>query len=166
MPVLVSYATKHGSTQDVAEAIAETLDAHGLDVDVLPARQVTDIGRYDAVVVGGALYMGHWHRDALRLLRRHADTLKHRPLALFAMGPMSLEPRVLASARRQLEHALHSVPHLSPVSTAVFGGVVDPSELHFPFNHMPPADARDWDAIRAWAEELATRFAAHAPPHA
>jgi menaquinone-dependent protoporphyrinogen oxidase len=44
MPVLVSYATKHGSTREVAEAIAETLDAHGLDVDVLPARRVTDMG--------------------------------------------------------------------------------------------------------------------------
>ena len=158
MPVLVSYATKHGSTQEVAEAIAETLDAHGIDVDVLPARRVTGVEPYDAVVLGGALYMGRWHRDALRLLRRHADALHRRPLALFAMGPMSLEARELESARRQLEHSLHSVPHLSPVSTAVFGGVVDPSELHFPFNHMPPADARDWDAIRAWAEELATRF--------
>jgi menaquinone-dependent protoporphyrinogen oxidase len=160
MPVLVSYATKHGSTQEVAEAIAETLDASGLNVDVLPARRVTDIGPYDAVVLGGALYMGRWHRDALRLLRRHADALGRRPLALFAMGPMSLEPGELESARRQLERSLHSVPHLSPVSTAVFGGVVDPSELRFPLNRMPATDARDWDAITAWAQELAPRFAA------
>jgi menaquinone-dependent protoporphyrinogen IX oxidase len=74
------------------------------------------------------------------------------------MGPMTLEPGELESARRQLERSLHSVPHLSPVSTAVFGGAVDPGELHFPFNRMPPADARDWDAITAWAQELATRF--------
>jgi menaquinone-dependent protoporphyrinogen oxidase len=163
-PVLIAYATKHGSTQEVAEAIAKTLDSRGFEVHVMPAREVRDVEPYRAVVVGGALYMGRWHRDALRLLRRHADALERRPLAFFAMGPKSVEAAEIETARRELEHSLGSVQHLSPVAITVFGGVIDPGELHFPFNRMAAVDARDWQAIETWAHELATRFAAPSVP--
>ena len=59
------------------------------------------------------------------------------------------------SARKQLDHALEKTPELEPVAVAIFGGVVDPDKLRFPFSHMPASDARDWDAIRAWADEVA-----------
>ena len=65
---LIAYASKHGSTQEVAEQVAQTLRDNGLDVDVRPASSVDDVDAYDALVIGGALYMGHWHRDARRLL--------------------------------------------------------------------------------------------------
>jgi hypothetical protein len=64
------------------------------------------------------------------------------------------EPDV-AAARKQLEKALAAVPELTPASVAVFGGVVDPSALHFPFNRMEASDARDWDAIRTWSGTVA-----------
>jgi menaquinone-dependent protoporphyrinogen oxidase len=158
--VLVAYATKHGSTEEVASDIAATLLTHGLDVDVHPAGEVEGLDGYDAVVLGGALYMGRLHADARRFLKRHRKELSHRPLAVFAMGPQTLGEADVAGSRKQLDRALASVPELEPVSVAIFGGVVVPSELSFPFNRMAATDARDWDAIRRFADELATRLAA------
>jgi menaquinone-dependent protoporphyrinogen oxidase len=162
--ILVAYATKRGSTQDVAEAIAETLRADGHRVDVVAAADVDDVRSYATVVVGGALYTGRWHRDAASFLERHRRALAHVPLAVFAMGPKTIADDDVASARAQLDRALARSP-LEPATVAVFGGVVDPSKLRFPFNRMPASDARDWAAIDAWAEEvgrLDTRADVHA----
>jgi menaquinone-dependent protoporphyrinogen oxidase len=157
--VLIAYATKHGSTQEVAEAIAATLRHHGLAVDVMPAAEVSHLRRYQGVVLGGALYTGRLHKDARHFLKRHADGLAVRSLAVFAMGPRTLEDADVASSRAQLDHALAAVPHLAPVSVAIFGGVVAPKALGFPLNHMTETDARDWAAIETWAAEIAGRFA-------
>jgi menaquinone-dependent protoporphyrinogen oxidase len=161
--VLVAYATKRGSTREVAESVAETLRTTGLDVDVHPAGRERDLSAYDGVVVGGSLYMGRWHRDARRFLARHRRTLANVPVAVFAIGPLRLEQDELAESRRQLDRALADMPGVSPVSVAVFGGVVDPAKLRFPFNRMPASDARDWDAIRAWAEHVSERLRERTP---
>jgi menaquinone-dependent protoporphyrinogen IX oxidase len=76
------------------------------------------------------------------------------------MGPQSLEPAEVRGSREQLDRALAKEPWLEPVSVAIFGGVVDPAKLRFPLNRcMEPSDARDWDAIRSWADGLAETFA-------
>jgi menaquinone-dependent protoporphyrinogen oxidase len=152
---LIAYASKHGSTHEVAEQVADVLRAGGLDVDVRAASSVEDVDAYDAVVIGGALYMGHWHRDARRLLNRLGDKLHERPVFVFGMGPIDLEQKSVEGARKQVDHALAKVPEVEPVSVAIFGGVVHPGELHFPFNHMHETDARDPEAIRAWADDIA-----------
>ena len=139
---LIAYASKHGSTQEVAEQMAETLRGGGLDADVRPAASVVDVAAYDAVVIGGALYMGHWHRDARRLLDRLGEELRERPVFVFGMGPMDLEQKSVEGARKQVDHALAKVPDVKPVSVAIFGGVVHPDALHFPLNRMPESDAR------------------------
>jgi hypothetical protein len=64
----------------------------------------------------------------------------------------------VAGSRRQLEYALAHEPTLRPSAVAVFGGVVDPDKLPFPFSSMQASDARDWDAIEAWATEVAEAF--------
>ena len=154
-PVLVAYATKRGSTREVAEAIGAKLREYGLDVDVRTAEEPGTLAPYCAVVLGGALYMGRLHRDARRFLTSHRDALLQLPVAVFAMGPLTTSDDDVAGARKQLDAALGAVGELRPVSTAIFGGVVDPAKLRFPFNHMPAGDARDWAAIRAWAANLA-----------
>lgn len=158
-PVLVAYGTKKGSTREVAEAIAATLAERGLRVELQPADRVEDVTPYRGVVIGGALYMGRWHRAARRFLRRHRQALAQRPVAVFGMGPQQLEERAVAQSRKQLERALGKVREVRPVSIAIFGGVIDPGKLRFPFNRMPAGDARDWDAIRAWAADVAGRLA-------
>jgi menaquinone-dependent protoporphyrinogen oxidase len=157
--VLVAYATKKGSTCEVAQAVAERLAERDVDVHLEPAREVESLAGVDSVVLGGALYMGRLHPDARRFLKHHRKALAALPVAVFAMGPLTLEQRDVDGSRRQLDRALSAAPEIQPVSVAIFGGVVDPSKLRFPFNRMPASDARDWDAIRAWAEEVATMLA-------
>ena len=156
--ILVAYATKHGSTQEVAEAIAATLREHALEVEVQPASAVHALDRYGAVVLGAPLYNGHWHRDARRFLKRYRTALAERPVAIFALGPRSTAEEERRGSREQLDRALAKASWLAPVAIEVFGGVIDPAKLHFPFNRMPASDARDWTAIRAWASNLARQF--------
>jgi menaquinone-dependent protoporphyrinogen oxidase len=153
--VLIVYASRKGSTREVAEAIADRLEVDGLRTVVQPASDRADVGRFDAVVIGGALYMGRWHRDARRFLHRHRGVLGTIPVAVFAMGPTTMDDHTMASSLEQLERGLASAREVSPVAVGVFGGVIDPARLRFPFNRMPPSDARDWDAISAWADDLA-----------
>jgi menaquinone-dependent protoporphyrinogen oxidase len=155
--LLIAYATKKGSVAEVAEFIGATLRDRGLNVDVQPAHAVKSVDGYDQVVLGGALYMGRWHADAKAFMKRHHEALASLPVAVFAMGPLTLEEKDVASARTQLDRALRPYRDVTPVSVAIFGGVVDPAKLRFPFNHMPETDARDWEAIREWALEVETK---------
>jgi menaquinone-dependent protoporphyrinogen oxidase len=153
--MLIAYASKHGSTHEVADLVADVLRGHGLDVEVLAASAVGDLDAYGAVVIGGALYTGHWHRDARRLLDRRRSELAALPVFVYAMGPMDLEEKSVAGARKQLDHALRSAPEVHPIDVAIFGGVVHPDELRFPLNRMPETDALDRTAVRAWANDMA-----------
>jgi menaquinone-dependent protoporphyrinogen oxidase len=154
LDVLVAYATKRGSTREVAEEIAASLTEQGHRASTRPADEVHELDGFDGVVLGGSLYMGRWHSDARRFLKRHREALAELPLAVFGMGPLTMEEHDVEGSRKQLDHALAKTPELEPVSVAIFGGVVDPAKLRFPLNHMPASDARDWPAIRAWATEL------------
>lgn len=143
----------------MAADVARVIRQSGVEVEISPAREVKSLDRYRAVVLGGALYMGRWHKDARKLLKRHRRELASTPLAVFAMGPKSTEPEALESAAAELARALDAVPEVHPFSTVVFGGAIDPSKLGFPFKHMPPVDARDWKAIQAWADEVVRELA-------
>ena len=120
------------------------------------ASQVEDLAFYDGVVLGGSLYFGRWHTDAVSFLKRFQEQLAGRPFAVFALGPKTASPHDLAESRAQLDRALKDV---DPASVAVFGGAIDPAKLRFPFNRMPASDARDWTAIAAWADEVASLVA-------
>ncbi len=85
--ILVAYATRYGSTQDVAEQIAATLRKCGLKVEVKPAKQVRSLEGYCAVVLGAPFYIGSWLKDAQRFLEQHQVALLERPVAVFALGP-------------------------------------------------------------------------------
>jgi len=156
--ILVAYATKSGSTAEVAGKVAARLSAHGLVADVRAARDVGGLDGYDGVVLGTAIYLGRLHADARDFLHRYRTELAASPVAVFAMGPRTLAEADVAGSRSQLDAALAKQPALRPFSTAIFGGVFDPSHQHFPFNRMPASDARDWDAIHSWADGIAARF--------
>lgn len=162
--VLVAYATRYGSTQEVAEAVAATLRERGLAVDIQPVRDVQALDQYRAIVLGAPLYMFHWHRDALNFLARHREALTQRPVAIFALGPFHAEEKEFQGAREQLDKELAKFPWLTPQAITIFGGKFDPQKLTFPHNlipalkNMPASDVRDWPAIRAWANDLAELF--------
>jgi menaquinone-dependent protoporphyrinogen oxidase len=154
--ILVAYASKKGSTAEVATFVGKRLRERGLVADVRRAAEVEDLAFYDGVVLGGSLYLGRWHDDARTFLSRFGTALASRPLAVFALGPKTASEDDLAGSRAQLERALGGV---EPTTVAVFGGVIDPAKLRFPFNRMPASDARDWTAIAAWVEEVASLVA-------
>jgi menaquinone-dependent protoporphyrinogen oxidase len=162
--ILVAYATRYGSTQEVAEAIAATLRDARLEVTVQPMREVHRIDEYDAVVLGAALYMHRWHTDARRFLLQHRAALTQRPVAVFVLGPVRQphDAQEFGDARAQLDQELAKFPWLTPVALELFGGTFDPAKLRFPLNVLagkaPASDARDWVAIRAWASDLVARL--------
>lgn len=162
--VLVGYATRYGSTQEVAEAIAAALRESGLAVDLQPMRQVRTLAGYRAVVLGAPLYMFRWHKDALRFLSRHRKALTERPVAIFALGPVHdpYDEEEWQDSRDQLDKALAEFPWLTPVALEIFGGKYDPAKLRFPIRlfagEEPASDLRDWTAIRTWASNLAAKL--------
>jgi menaquinone-dependent protoporphyrinogen oxidase len=156
--ILVAYATKHGSTEQVAGKVAARLSANGFVADVRAAHDVIGFNGYDGVILGSAIYMGRLHPDAREFLQGYPTGSTALPIAVFAMGPRTLAERDLASSRAQLDAALAKEQELRPFATAIFGGVFDPAHQHFPFNRLPASDARDWKAIEAWADGVAARF--------
>jgi menaquinone-dependent protoporphyrinogen oxidase len=157
--VLVVYATKHGSTERVARAVATAMQAAGAQVRIAPAVPFNEsLTGWDLVIIGGALYSGRWHRDAHRFLKRHRAELGSMPVAVFGMGPRQDTEDAWHRSRDQLDRALGKRAWLKPVSVAVFGGV-DPPRRHQP----APRDLRDWSAIGDWARTvLATAVPANA----
>jgi len=129
--ILLAYATRYGSTQEVAETIAATLRQAGLEVDIQPMREVRTLDQYDAVVLGAAIYNARWHTDAHQFLSQHQETLRQRPVVIFALGPLSTGDAAMLRSRRQLDRELEKYPWLKPVAVEMFVGKSDPSKLNF-----------------------------------
>ena len=161
MKVLVTYASKHESTQQIAERIAAALRHHDLDAVALPVKQVDNVAGYDAFVVGSGVYFGSWMHEAVEFVQLHATTLALHPVWLFSSGPTGphkpqseteATPRQIA----QFEQTLHQRGH------KVFFGALDPTRLSFLERTVvrgvkaPTGDFRDWDEIEAWALSIAT----------
>lgn len=159
-PVLVTWATRYGSTEEVAHIIADDLLKQRFAVNALPMTEVKSLERYQAVVMGFALYIGRMHKDARHFLSSHQKELIHLPVALFVLGPVNADEKEFVTARSQLQKELAKLPWLSPIAQEVFGGRLDPKKFSFPLTlipamrNLPASDARNWDAIHAWAGHL------------
>lgn len=162
--VLVAYATRYGSTREVAERVAVTLRERGLIVDVRSAQSVGDLSGYAAVVLGAPYYLGKMLKDATTFLERHRAALERMPVALFALGPITPDDD-LDKIRSQLERTLASRGWLQPLATEMFGGRYDPAVLRgldklitkpkaSPMHALAAQDYRNWDAIDHWAASL------------
>jgi menaquinone-dependent protoporphyrinogen oxidase len=169
--ILVTYATRYGSTQQVAEAIAAALRKRGLEVALQPAREVQTLVGTRAVVIGAPLYFGALHKDAQRFLTQHQERLASLPVALFALGPTTYprKEEEWQAVRDQLDQQLGKVAWLAPVAVELFGGKYDPARLRFtdrliaglpasPLHGVPASDLRDWAAIDAWANDVAAQL--------
>jgi menaquinone-dependent protoporphyrinogen oxidase len=158
--VLVTWATRYGSTEEVAHAIADDLLKEGLVVKAQPIAEVTSLERYDAVVLGFALYMARMHKEARRFLKSQRGELLRRPVGVFVLGPIHADAKEFAEAERQMNKELAKFPWFAPVARQVVGGRFSPEKLGFFFRNIPvlrnvPAsDARDWNSIHAWAGTL------------
>ncbi|MFI0538531.1 flavodoxin domain-containing protein [Streptomyces sp. WSLK1-3] len=159
--VLVAYGTTNGSTAQIAEAVAEVLTKAGLTASARPAASVDDLGDVDAVIVGGALYGGRWHKDARRFVRRHRHALAELPLWLFSSGPLD------ASAG---ERDIPPVPAVRRAMTRLdarehvtFGGCLEEGArgriAHMILRNGKGGDFRDFPAIEHWAAHVAEELA-------
>jgi menaquinone-dependent protoporphyrinogen oxidase len=145
--ILVTYATKNGSTAGVAETIADELRATGHEPDLTALGHRVDLATYDGVVLGAPLYSGRWLSPARRFLKRNRETLSRMPVALFALGPRADSPEAWQRSRDQLEHTLSNFAWLQPRAVELFGGADPPGK-------GSGRDIRDWATIRAWADGL------------
>ena len=165
--VLVAFGTKYGSTAEIAEAIGKALGEAGLDVDVQRAREVKTLEPYTAVVIGSAVYMRRWRREAVRLLRRHRRELADRRLWLFSSGPVGEqddEDEEKAERRARPKLVEDFVLEVGAREHVMFGGCVSPDEGGLIRKRIakktPPElrDRRDWDEIGGWAERIAAEL--------
>jgi menaquinone-dependent protoporphyrinogen oxidase len=172
MSILVTYASKHGATQGIAERIAMKLEERGLRVEVHPIDAVTDATSYDAFVIGAAAYYFHWMKEATHFVQRYHDVLRQRPVWLFSSGPLGTETTdaqgrdVHVTTEPKEFAALKDT--IRPRETRVFFGALDANQYGFPMrlmvSKMPQGDFRDWDEIDAWAEGIAHALTTNAAP--
>lgn len=165
MSVLVAYASKRGSTAEIAETVAATLRREGLKVCLEPAGEVQSLERFDAVVLGSAVYMKRWRGDARHFLKKHRKALRQKSFWVFSSGPVGdpeqdnpdwIEPPQLAEKVEELGGRGH----------VVFGGCLPTEPKGFVERTMVEGvpreyrDRRDWDVIRGWAQGIAEQLAA------
>lgn len=167
MTVLVTAASKHGATLEIAATIARVLEEHGIEAEFVELDEVGDLGGYDAYVVGSAIYLGNLLKQARRFVEAHAAELARRPTWLFASGPIVGEPPV-ADDPNALRSGL--AERLLETTNAreqkLFAGRLDVSKLGLLEKaavrgaHASEGDHRNWGEIQRWAEEIAMQLRA------
>ena len=160
--VLVAYATKYGATAEIAEKIGQVLRQAGLRADVLPADRVSDLTPYKAVVLGSAVYIGKWRKEAVKFLKANETVLAGKSVWLFSSGPTGQGDPVELTQGWRFPGKLQPVAdRIGPHDIAVFHGTVDVNKLSFIEKWMlknvkaPIGDFRDWEAITSWATAIA-----------
>jgi menaquinone-dependent protoporphyrinogen oxidase len=174
MSILVAYASKHGATPGIAERIAEKLVAGGRDAQALPVSAVADPASYSGYVIGSAVYMGKWRKQASEFVRDNSALLAIRQVWLFSSGPLGTatkdkEGRDILDTSRPKEFAEFEAS-ITPRDLKVFYGALDPRERdgaswllrRLPAGRglLPAGDFRDWAAIEEWAEGITRELAA------
>ncbi|XSG77611.1 flavodoxin domain-containing protein [Herpetosiphon llansteffanensis] len=168
--ILVTYASRGGSTKGVAEAIAKVLTTQGLQVELLPMHQVRDLSGYQAVVAGSAIHKNRWLPEALAFVKQHQTALQTKPFAAFLTClalAMTKEP---AKTSTEVAQWLQPVRNLvQPQSEGLFAGVLDLSRISVGYRLLfrgamlvrcwREGDYRNWPAIKAWAAGLPKQLA-------
>jgi menaquinone-dependent protoporphyrinogen oxidase len=158
MKTLVTVASKHGATGEIGEVIAGVLRDAGLAVQTRPPDDVASVDDFDAVILGSAVYAGRWVESARRFSERHHAQLRGKPVWLFSSGPIGepLAPLEESADGMRLARDLGARDHRT------FAGRIDPDALSWVERTItrmvkaPDGDFRDWEAVRAWADEIAT----------
>ena len=160
--ILVTYASKYGATKEIADKIGEVLHQAGLQADVLPINGIQDLKQYNAFILGSAIYIGKWHKDAVVFLKKNEKILTDMPIWLFSSGPTGKGDPV------KLFHGLRLPANLQPIADciqprdiAVFNGYINPEKINFiekwsikSLVKKPMGDFRDWDSIVTWARRI------------
>jgi menaquinone-dependent protoporphyrinogen oxidase len=158
--VLIAYGSKRGGTAGLAKMIGDELDGAGFQTVVKPAREVKALDGFDAVMLAGALYAFRWHRDARRFARRHAKTLRERPVWLVSSGPLDG-----SAAEREIPPVKQAAKVMTSIGArghVTFGGRLEADAKGFPARAMAKKSAGDWRdpaQVRKWAAIVAEDLA-------
>src|ERR1700694_5014927 len=161
MAVLIIYASKHGSTQGIAEHIAEKLRQLGKEAVARPVDAVEDPGSYEALVIGSAIYYGSWMKEATEWVHRNRAVLAKLPVWLFSSGPLGTEVK---DAEQQPKEMAEFQQAIRPREQRIFFGALDHQRLSFAERMVvkavraPEGDFRDWQVIEAWAASIARKL--------
>jgi menaquinone-dependent protoporphyrinogen oxidase len=161
--VLIVYASRAGSTGEVAKAVGQTLSEAGASVDVRSVTDTNDLSNYEAVIVGSAIRMGRWLPEAVDFVKKHRDTLSRVHTAYFVVCNTMKDdtPENRKKVLAYLDPVRKAAPNIEPVDTGLFAGVVDFSKLSFMDKSMlkvrgaSEGDFRNWVAIKKWATDIA-----------
>lgn len=165
MTVLVAYASKRGSTAEIAETIAATLRREGLGVCLERVEDVQSLEAYEAVVLGSAVYMKRWRGDARHFLKKHRKALRQAPFWVFSSGPVG-DPGTDNPDWAEPPKIVEKVEELGGRDHIVFGGRLPLEPKNFMERGMIEGtprdyrDRRDWAQIREWAHQIASQLAA------
>jgi menaquinone-dependent protoporphyrinogen oxidase len=166
MTVLVAYASRRGSTREIAEWMAARLTAHGYDVHLDPLLGRENVSRFEAVVLGSPVYGGHWEDEAVGFVRRNAAALAGRPLWTFSVGWLAHHRGLLRSESWSDAAGLAELDRLLPARDhRFFAGALSPAELllgqrtAFRLAGGQYGDFRDWAAIDGWVDQIAYELA-------
>jgi menaquinone-dependent protoporphyrinogen oxidase len=159
--VLITYASKYGSTGGVADAIGKELCSREMAADVLLIKNAVNLGSYQGVVVGSAIYRGQWLSEAVDFVKNNSGILRQVPVAYFLVCMTLSHPteEKRAEVLAYMDPILKAVPEIRPVEIGTFAGALDYSNLSWLYKKIvkskgaPEGDFRDWNAIRAWARE-------------
>jgi menaquinone-dependent protoporphyrinogen oxidase len=159
--VLVTYASKYGSTGGVADAIGKELCSLGVPADVVLIKNAVNVSSYQGVVIGSAIYMGKWMPEAIDFVKKNRDILRQVPVAYFLVCMTLSQPteKKRAEVLSYMDPILKAVPEIKPVGIGTFAGALDYNNLSWLNKKIlkskgsPEGDFRDWNAIRAWARE-------------
>jgi menaquinone-dependent protoporphyrinogen oxidase len=159
--ILIAYATRHGNTAEAAEHMAKVVREQGLEVDVKPTADVENLDGYQAIVLGTPVKGDKLMPDAVAFAERFRDELNKLPTALFGLSMMMSDPS--EENRKSVLSILNQLRfEMRPIGMAAFGGVRDEKEMPFVLkltakrSRIPTGDFRDWDAMKEWAEHIAT----------
>jgi menaquinone-dependent protoporphyrinogen oxidase len=159
--ILVTYASKHGATAEIADTIGEALRQRGQSVDVKPVDEVGDLSGYGAFIIGSAVYVGQWRKEAAKFLEEHEALLTGRDVWLFSSGPTGEgEASEILNDWHFPEKLQPLADRIKPHDIALFHGALNMEELGFLEKMMirgvkaPVGDFRDWDTIKDWAEAI------------
>lgn len=157
--ILIAYASKCGSTAEIAQKIGEVLSTHNLGVDVKPVGQITDVSGYQAVVIGSAIRFGQWLPEGVSFLKNNHDALQSKPTAMFTVHMQNTDDSTEARANRDL-YVKAAREQISPKVEKYFTGMIEMARLSFLERLVYKAvkakdgDDRDWNDIQSWAESL------------
>ena len=159
--VLVTYATKYGATAEIAEKIGQALRQAGLHTDVLPANRIINLSSYKAVILGSAVYIGGWCKEAEKFLKTNEKVLAEQLVWLFSSGPTGEGNPMELTKGWYFPKALQPIAdRIQPRDITIFHGAINMKKLNFIEKWMinkakaPIGDFRDWDAIISWATTI------------